>query len=227
MKHSLLVCVIALTLASHGLAHAQAQTPALTKGIGVHMAKTVNATPMPDADEGDAWVVAITADGRLFFGTKPFTSESLLAEMKKTPRRREQNLYIKADARTNFGNVENVLKAAKVDLFEMPILLTNQNETPSIGKMVAPKGLQVLLVSSSSDAVLVKMHNSGQPSPAVTVNDQEVALPDLQTALNQALQGKSERVAQLQADDTLPFAQVAQVIDACTSVKSKVFIATE
>ena len=227
MKHSLFVCLIALTLASPAIARAQAQPPALTKGVSVRMAKTANAAPMPEADEEDAWVVAITADGRPFFGAKPFTSESLLEEMKKTPRRRDQNLYIKADARTNFGNVANVLKAAKVDLFEMPVLLTNQNETPSIGKMVAPRGLQVLLTSTASDSVLVQMHNSGQQRPAVMVNGQEVALPDLQTALNQALQGKSERVVQLQADDNLPFAQVAQVIDACISVKSKVFISTE
>ena len=224
MNYSLSVCLLALMLAAP---HAQAQTPPLTKGVSVQMAKTANAIPMPEADNEDAWVVAITADGRLFFGVKPVTPESLTEEMKKTPRHPDQNLYIKADARTYFGNVENVLKSAKVDLFESPVLLTNQNETRLLGKLAAPKGLEVLLTSPSSDTVVVQLHNSGQPRPAVTVNDQEIALSDLQTALNQALQGRSERIVHLQADDNLPFAQVAQVIDACNSVKAKVVIRTQ
>lgn len=224
MNYSLPVCLLAFTLA---IPLAQAQTPALTKGVSVQMAKTANATPMPEADNEDAWVVAIAADNRLFFGTKPVTPEALTQEMMATPRHRDQNLYIKADARASFGNIENTLKSAKIDGFESPVLLTNQNETPSLGKLVGPKGLEVFLTSTPADAVLVQLHNSGQPRPAVKVNDQEVTLPDLQTALNQALQGRTDRVVQLRADDSLPFAQVVQVIDACSSVKAKVAIVTE
>lgn len=226
MNYTLSVCLVILTLAASPM-HAQAQTPAMTKGVSVQMAKTANATAMPEADNENAWVVSITADGRLFFGTKSVTPEGLTEEMKVNPRRRDQNLYIKADARSSFGNVENALKAAKVSMFESPVLLTNQNETPSLGKLVAPRGLEILLTSPSAEAVTLQVHNSGQPRAAVKVNDQEVALPDLQTALNHALQGKADRVVQLHADDTLPFAQVAQVIDACTSVKAKVAITTE
>lgn len=224
MNYLRFVSLIALTLAAP---LAQAQTPATTKGISVQMAKTVNATPMPEADNEDAWVISITADGRLFFGIKVFTPEALTEQMTATPRHRDQNLYVKADARTNFGNVENALKSAKIDGFEAPVLLTNQNETPSLGKLVAPKGLEVFVTSPPSDAVVVQLHNSGQPRPAIKVDDQEVSLPDLQTALNQALQGRTDRVVQLQADETLPFAEVAQVIDVCASVKAKVSIAAE
>jgi biopolymer transport protein TolR len=224
MNYSLSACLVAFTLTASATALAQTQNPPLRQGVSVQMAKTANATAMPEADEEDAWVVAITADGRLFFGSKPVTPESLTEEMIKTPRRRDQNLYIKADARATFGNVQNALKSAKVDRFEAPVLLTNQNETPSLGKLVAPKGLEVLLTSALSEVVAVEVHNSAQPRPAVTVNDQEVALPDLQTALNQALQGKNNRVLQVQADNTLPFAQVAQVIDVCSSVKAKVVL---
>src|SRR5579862_4456951 len=123
MNYSLSVCLLALALPL-----AQAQTPPMTRGISVQMAKTANATPMPEADNEDAWVVAITADNRLFFGTKPVTPQTLTEEMTATPRHRDQNLYIKADARTMFGNVVNALKSAKIDGFQSPALLTNQNE---------------------------------------------------------------------------------------------------
>jgi biopolymer transport protein ExbD len=227
MNRLLPVCLLALTVAANSTGSLSAQTPPLRQGVSVQMAKTANATPMPDADNEDAWIVSVTADGNLFFGVKPVVPENLTEEMKVTPRHRDANIYIKADARTNFGNVEKALKAAKVDLFESAVLLTGRNETPALGKLVAPKGLEVLLTSAPADAVVVELHNSGQSRPAVKVNDQEIALPDLQTALNQALQNRSNRVVELRADDSLPFAQVAQVIDACTSVKAKVALPTE
>jgi biopolymer transport protein ExbD len=52
-------------------------------------------------------------------------------------------------------------------------------------------------------------------------------MSDLQTALNQALQNQGERLVRFRADDNLPFGQVAQVIDGCSSVNAKVGITTE
>jgi biopolymer transport protein ExbD len=73
----------------------------------------------------------------------------------------------------------------------------------------------------------VQLRDSGQKTPKLLVNDREIVVSDLQSALNQALQNRSERLVQLQADDNLPFAQVAQVVDACSSVKGKVAISVE
>jgi biopolymer transport protein ExbD len=182
---------------------------------------------MPNADNEDAWVVAVTADGRVFFGLKPVTQDGLTEVMRETPRHRDQDLYIKADGRTLFGKLKPVLKAAAGDAFESAVLLTNQNETPALGKLVAPKGLPVMLASSATQAVTVQLRDSGQKIPKLLVNDREIVVSDLQSALNQALQGRSERLVQLQADDTLPFAQLAQVIDACGSVKARVAVAME
>lgn len=232
MNNLLSVCLLTLTFATNITPYASAQSPAMRQGVSVQMAKTANASSMPDADNEDAWVVAITADGRLFFGVKPVTPESLAEEMKTTPRHRDQGLYIKADARASFGYVEKVLKAAKRDLFESAVLLTGQNETPALGRLVAPKGLEVLLTSALSDVVVVELHNSAQPRPALKVNGQEIALSDLQTTLNQSLQNRRDRVeenrvVEIRAEGSLPFAQVAQVIDACTSVKAKVELPAE
>lgn len=224
MKYSV-ACLIAITLTAGSLT-AQEQMPALQQGIRVQMAMTSNANAFPDADRLDAWVVTVAADGRLFFGVKPLTPGEF-EEMKATPRHRDQNLYVKADARTSFANVETALKGAKIVWFNSAVLLTNQNESASVGTVLPPKGLEVLLTSPRSDAVVVQVRNSGQVIPTVAVNGQEVSLSDLQNMLNRALENRGDRTVWLQADDSLNFGQVAQVIDACGSVKAKVAIATE
>lgn len=224
MKCTVLVCLIASTLTITSVA--QIRTPQMRQGVSVQMARTTNASPMPEADDEDAWVVAVAADGRMFFDVKPVTPNGLIEAMRETPRRRDQNLFVKADARADFGNIKLALKAATADWFESAVLLTNQNESASLGKLVAPKGLPVTLAPSST-AVAVQLRDSGRKIPKILVNDREIALSDLQNALNQALQGQSNRTVQLRADDNLPFSQVAQVIDACSSVKANVVIATE
>ena len=225
MSKLLFVCLLVSLLAVTSAA--QVQTPPMRQGVSVQMARTANATPMPEADNEDAWVISVTADDRIFFGVKPVTPDELTEVMRQTPRHRDQNLYVKADARTSFGNLKPVLKAASGDWFQSAVLLTNQNETPALGKLVAPKGLPLILTSSPGQAVTVQLRDSGQKTPKLLVNDREIVVSDLQSALNQALQNRSERVVQLQADDDLPFAQVAQVVDACSSVKGKVAISVE
>ena len=225
MKYTIFVCLFSLTLST--ISAAQVQAPPMTRGVSVQMARTANATPVPEADNEDAWVVAVTADGRVFFGVKPVTQGGLAKLMQETPRHRDQDLYVKADARTSFGNLKPVLKAASGDMFESAVLLTNQNETPALGKLVAPKGLPVILAPSAAQPVTVQLRDSGQKVPKLLVNDREIVVSDLQSALNQALQGRTGRVVQLQADDDLPFAQIAQIIDACSSVKAKVAVSTE
>jgi biopolymer transport protein ExbD len=227
MNYLLFVCLIALTLAENAVPAASGQAPAMRQGVSVQLAPTSNATPMPEADNEDAWIVAVTADGRMYFGTELVAPASLLDEMKARPRNREQKLYVKADARASFGDVEKVLNAAKSDLFESGVLLTSQNETPALGKLVAPKGLEVLLTSAPFDAVVVELRNSAQPYPSLRVNNQQIAPSNLQTALNQSLQNRKDRIVEIKADGSLPFAQLAQVIDACTSVKAKVVLPTE
>ena len=105
-----LSCALALmTLLSPGFSHAQQ----LRQGVTVQMAHTASAVPYPAADDDDAWIVVVTADGDLYFGVKPVTPDQLLEEMKATPRQRDTKLYIKADARAPFANVVRVLQAGR------------------------------------------------------------------------------------------------------------------
>jgi biopolymer transport protein ExbD len=223
MNRLLEVCLIAFTSAINILS-VSAQSPALQKGVSVQMAGTSNATAMPAADNDDAWIVTISADGKLYFAADPVDANGLTNDMRIHPRNRDAKLYIKADARAPFSGVEKVMEIGRKAYFESAVLLTRQNETSALGKM-APQGLEILLTSAPSDAVVVELSNSRQPS--LKVNNREIALSSLQTALNQSLQNRSERTVEIKVDGSLPFAQVAQVIDACASVRAKVMFPVE
>ncbi|MGZ7102967.1 MAG: ExbD/TolR family protein [Candidatus Angelobacter sp.] len=196
---------------------AVAQIPPLQKGVSVQMAVTNNATPMPDADSQDAWIVAVTTPGQIYFGTQAVTSEQLSQEMKTHPRNRNAKLYIKADARVPYATVKKTLQAAKELMFDNAVLLTKQPEAPALGMMVPPKGFDVLL-TPPPEAVVVQVSSSGQRAPELKVNNTAVSVANLQAALNQALQNRSQRLVVVHADPQLPFAEVVQVIDAARSV---------
>jgi len=67
MKLMLGVCLIGASLA--GVVRAQDPTkPVLRRGISVQMPAASEAVAMPAADEEDAIVVTVTAEGELFVG---------------------------------------------------------------------------------------------------------------------------------------------------------------
>lgn len=219
MQYALWVCFMAVILGSGTGPVAVSQTPPLQKGVSVQMAVTNNATPMPKADEPDAWVVAVTEGGQIYFGTQPVNAVQLSEEMKSHPRNREAKLYIKADARVPYATVRKTLQAAKEVMFDDAVLLTKQPEAPSLGMLVPPKGFDVRLASpAGSEPVVVAASKSEQKAPELRVNDGAVSTANLQTALNQALQNRREKLVIVHADPQLSFGQVAHLIDAVRSV---------
>jgi biopolymer transport protein ExbD len=204
-------------------------TQQLQQGVSVQMAVTSTAAPMPEADNQDARIVAVTADGNLFFGIEPVTPAALADEMKSRPRRRDQKLYIKADARAPFADVERVLEAARVVAFEAPILLTSQPASPASGTVVPPNGLEVQIapaLPAGAVATVVQLLNSGQQRPLLRVNGDEISWSALESTLRRHFQKGDENMILLKADERLPFGQVVQVIDVCRSTGAKVFLPT-
>jgi biopolymer transport protein ExbD len=224
MKYSLSVCLSTLAFATIVFSTASAQSPVLQKGVSVQMAATINATAFPQADNEDAWIVAITADGSLYFGVKPVSIASLTEEMKSTPRRREARLYVKADARAPFDAVKQALHAAQKDLFETAVLLTEQQQHAAEASIVPPQGLEVGLALPSTAAMVVELHSSGRPTPALKVNDQELSWSALETALAEASQGGRVKRVVLEADGSLPFDEIVKVIDLSRSLGAKVAV---
>jgi biopolymer transport protein ExbD len=201
----------------------------LSQGISVQMVPTTHAVAYVAADNADAWIIALTAEGQLYFGVKPVTPDQLTEEMKATPRHRDQNLYIKADARVPFANVVSVLQAGHEVGFEAPVLLTAQPISTAPGTMVPPNGLEVLVgpsLPSGTVATVVQLVNSGQQRPLLRVNGDEISWSALEGTLRRHFQKGDEKVILLKADEHLPFGQVVQVIDTCHATGAKVVVDT-
>lgn len=225
-KHFVVILTYVLAIALFAAFGIHAQQ--LREGVSVQMATTTNAQPMPAADDEDAWVVAITADGRVYFGTKQLTPEELPEQIKATPRRRDQNLYIKADARALFVDLKKVLEAAREGAFNAPVLLTAQHEHVLPGTIISPQGLEVLLTepAAGSEAAVVRIRSRGRTSPTIELNNHPIAQENLRASLLALLQNQSEKVVTLEPSAHLPFAQLAQVIDTCRAAGAKVILPT-
>ena len=218
MKCLLSVSLAALTIVGGFAARNAAQSPALQKGVSVQMAVTHHALPMAEADNEDAWVVAVTAGGDLYFGAEAMTPDQLAEWMRTHPRSREANLYIKADARVSSANLEKVLEIGHAMGFDAPVLLTAQVEPKTPGTMLPPKGLVVLLDAPSDANAIVVSIGRRQNSSTLSVNNTEISADALPRTLQQLIQNSGNHVVMVKADGAVPFGDLAYVIDVCRSV---------
>ncbi len=217
MKYTRLVCLIALSLIANPTHHATAQTPLMTTGVSVQMAQTRNAVAYPAADNANAWIVAITADGRLFFGTKSVTPDQLFDDMKSTPRQRDARLYIKADSRSTFSSLKSALGPARSVEFAKVVLLTSRPTNANPDRMVPPEGIEVQILPQIPNAtVSVRVSSHGQGS-TLTLNGTTVAWSEFPSTLK-GLVGKPNQVVQVEADDSVPVAEVIRVLDEIRNV---------
>jgi biopolymer transport protein ExbD len=214
--------VLAAVLFAPRTNHAQQ----LQQGVSVQLAVTSNAVPMPDADNQDAWIVAVPAGGNLYFGIDPVSPSELADQMKSRPRRRDQKLYIKADARAPFADVRRVFAAAHELGFDTPVLLTSQKESPAVGTVTPPTGLDVTVGPLSQTAPVVVQINSGRHGPTVLVNDQQIPDAPLMDTLRHLVQERRDTPVLVKASGTVPFAAVVRVIDICRSIGAKVAFVT-
>lgn len=196
----------------------------LQRGISVQMATSSHAAAMPEADNENAWIVAVTSDGRIFLGTDQVTAEGLAEQMKMRPRNRDAKLYIKADADSPFHTVRQVLHSARAVFFDDAVLLTSQPEASQPGTIVPPKGLEVWIGSEAgSNLVAVQVGSS-----AVKVNDEPVAPSALQGKMARIFDRRTgARIVTLRADGHVLYRQMVDAIDACRAAgASRVTIVT-
>jgi len=94
-------------------------TPMLSKGVSVDMAKTRNPIAMQAADKEDAVVVAVTRDGKVFFGSAMTAPDQLPTKVKdQLSGKLDKTVYLKSDARSRYEKVVEVidiLRSAGVD----------------------------------------------------------------------------------------------------------------
>ena len=105
-------------------------TPMLQKGVSVDMARTNNPAPMPDADKEDALLVAITRDGKIFFGSDQIASADQLTNLVKDrlANKTDKRVFIKADARVRYGSVVDVVDNVRAAGVDQLGLLTEQRK---------------------------------------------------------------------------------------------------
>ena len=111
----------------------ESQKPALRAGVSVQMPAAAHAVAVPAADEQDATVVAITAEGRVYAGvtpTEPGALGSLPAE----------TVYVKADSRVPFQKVLAVLDALRG---KSVVLLAASPTNMEKGEVVPPYGVKL------------------------------------------------------------------------------------
>ena len=148
MQYSLEVCLIALSLAATTVV-AQDPTIPMQRGITVQLPATSNAVAVPSADKEDAFVVAVTRDGRVYLGTDLISPADLADKVKsEVATRADKRLYVKADARTPYANVVAVVDAVRTSGVRGLTLLTDQRGPSEAGKLVTPTGIEMLVVST-------------------------------------------------------------------------------
>jgi biopolymer transport protein TolR len=118
-------------------------TPMLHHGVDVTLAQVTNPEQMPDADKEDALVVAITRDGKVYFGNNQVAPDQLTGDIRdRLTNRVDKRVYVRADARAKYSSVVEVVdnvRAAGVDDLGLLTDQRPQSATPGApGTATAP-----------------------------------------------------------------------------------------
>jgi biopolymer transport protein TolR len=109
-------------------------TPMLTKGVDVTLAKVNNPEQMPDADKEDALVVAITRDGKVYFGRDKVASADLTGKIRdRLTNRVNKTVYVRADAYSKYSAVVDVVDNVRAAGVDQLGLLTDQRPPSTPG----------------------------------------------------------------------------------------------
>ncbi len=110
-------------------------TPMLQKGVSVELARTDNPQQMPDADKEDSLLVAVMRDGTIYFGQDKIPADQLTAKVKdKLANKTDKRVFVKADARTKYGNVVEVVDNVRSAGVDQLGLLTEQRKPGSFAE---------------------------------------------------------------------------------------------
>ena len=133
MKSLLEACLVGSILIC--VAGAQ-QNPVLRQGVSVQMAAVDHAVEMRAADDADAAVVAITAEGKVYLGIQVIEPGALTNLS-------EETVYVKADSRVPYQKVLTILDALRG---KSVVLLTASpaNAAPQRG-IVPPYGIRLIV----------------------------------------------------------------------------------
>ena len=102
-------------------------TPMLSKGVSVDLVKTKNPIAMQSADKEDAVLVAVSRDGKVFFGSTQMDPKDLGPKVKDMlTNRLDKTCYLKADQRARYERVVDVVNNMRTGGVDNLGLLTEQ-----------------------------------------------------------------------------------------------------
>jgi biopolymer transport protein TolR len=106
-------------------------TPMLQNKVNIDLAKTDNPTSMPDADKEDSIVVAVARDGQVYLGQDKVAASELGAKVRdKLTDKPGKQIFVRADARAKFLDVENAIDDVRTAGVDSVGLLTEKRQTP-------------------------------------------------------------------------------------------------
>ena len=135
MKSILGICLLTLLIACAAAAQQDPTKPMLRKGISVQMPVSSQATEAREADDEDATVIAVTAEGNLFVGIQP-------AQLSSLTQLKAPTVYVKADARVPYQKVLSVLDALRG---HSVVLLSSAPSAGQSSQITWPYGVKVRL----------------------------------------------------------------------------------
>jgi len=89
-------------------------TPLMQHGINVTLAQAVNPQVLQNADKDDAVIVAVSHDGRLYFGNDMMTSDAVTEKVRDAVSNKlDKTVYVKADKQAAFSAVAGLVDAVR------------------------------------------------------------------------------------------------------------------
>jgi biopolymer transport protein TolR len=111
-------------------------TPMLQNKVNIDLAKTDTPAPMPDANKEDSIVVAVTRSGDVYLGQDKVSPSELGAKVrdKLADKPPGTQIFVRADARARFLDVENAIDDVRTSGVDSVGLLTEKRTTPGSGE---------------------------------------------------------------------------------------------
>jgi biopolymer transport protein ExbD len=197
--------------------------------VAVTLAKVENAVAMPDAGQENAIVIAVTRNASVFLGPNKVDPTQLGSHIsEKGADQTDKAIYIRADARAKYRDVEDVIDSIRSSGTEEFGLLTQGREESQpedylwIGNpLLKSVGLEVFSPSSPNSprwipqdgTVTVQVIYRPNEAPAYTINGADVKHDELQSKLTEIFASRPYRVMWVTGEDNLRFSDVSDVVD--------------
>lgn len=191
------------------------RVPVLRPGVSVKMATSTNAAVLREADDLDALVLAMTAQGKTYLDITPTPVSELSAAVKKAlSGKPAKRLYLKFDARIAFEALSPVFAALRTAGLDSVYLLTDQRDTGEAEFPRPPKGFRVFLMTVSVALPMALESHDG--ALRMKLMGDELGLESLAARLPVSVS--------LLPGPTVTFQDLVRVIDVCQSKKVRVEI---